>query len=110
MHTPLNGIRFAIQWSCLGIIPLAGAVAWYASAKWVRMSGGIWSFKTGMDEASSYSKKRLCSLLADREQTMTQSNSTPNKEEQERKKKKQMECAFLRNVPNIYEGAIPTCS
>ena len=88
MHTPLNGIRFAIQWSCLGIISLASAVAWYASAEWVRMSGGIWSFKTGMDETSSYSKKRLCSLLADREQTMTQSNSTPNKEEEERKEKK----------------------
>jgi len=81
LHTPLNGIRFAIQWSCLGIISLASAVAWYASVKWVRMSGG-------MDQASSYSKKRLCSLLADREQTMTQSNSTPNKEEQERKEKK----------------------
>ena len=83
----------------------------HPNAEWMWMGGGIWSFKTGMDEASSYSKKRLCSLLADREQTMTQSNSTPNKEEQERKKKKkQMECAFLRNVPNRYEGAIPTCS
>ena len=110
MHTPLNCISFAIQWSCLRILSFASAVAWDTSPKWVRMSWCVRSFKTGMDEASSYSKKRLCSLLADREQTMTQSNSTPNKEEQERKKKKQMECAFLRNVPNIYEGAIPTCS
>ena len=80
LHTPLNYISFAIQRSCLRILSFASAVAWDTSAKWVRMSWCIRSFKTGMDEASSYSEKILCSLLAEREQTMTESNSTPEKE------------------------------
>ena len=34
-----------------------------------------------MDEASSYSEKTLCSLLTDWEQTMAESNPTPENEQ-----------------------------
>ena len=81
MHTPLNCISFAIQWSCLRILSFASAVAWDTSPKWVRMSWCVRSFKTGMDEASSYSEKTLCSLLTDWEQTMAESNPTPENEQ-----------------------------
>ena len=45
----------------------------------MRVTWSLWGLQYGMDEATSYTKQLLCSLLADGEQTTSQCKATSAK-------------------------------